>query len=88
MSDLTIDDLLSRDQTVLRFTPDDLRGLYLVHFLALEALITRGVYGMNPTDYNTALDAILDLRDRLACEVADQRSNVWNRTWREAVQVP
>jgi hypothetical protein len=88
MSDLTLDDLIAEEQIVLRFTPEDLRGLYLLHYLAFEALVHRGVHGIDWTDYQVALDAIVGLRDRVECEVADQRSAVWNGAWQEAARTP
>ena len=88
MNDLTVDDLFAQEHIVLRFTPEELRGLYLLSFLALEGLCQRGVYGINWTDYNIALDALLALRERITSEVADQRSGAWRETWGEAQRQP
>ena len=70
MSSFTLDDLFAREHIVLRFTPDDLRGLNLILYLAIEALIERGP---SWSDYFLAFVAIEDLGDRIKCEIADQK---------------
>lgn len=47
----------------------DLRGLNLILYLAIEALIERGP---SWADYFLAFVAIEDLGDRIKCEIADQ----------------
>ncbi len=77
MSDLTVNDLFAEEHIVLRLTPDDYRALLLVRYLAIEALCMR--YGPRWPHYALAHDLYFQFFDRLECEVADQKSDVWSK---------